>query len=90
MSGELIKTELTKKDIKNAIENMALDKNEYNAFEIDNKICEYYQLDCNMFEELTENSHQFNCISDVYELINDLLRERGYTSDDMYFCKKEK
>lgn len=85
-----MKITLTKEDIKNAIKNMTLDKDEYEAFEIDNKICEYYELDCNMFGELTENSNQFNCISDVYELIDDLLRERGYTSDDMYLYKKEK
>lgn len=84
-----MKTTLTKEDIKNAIKNMTLDKDEYEAFEIDNKICEYYELDCNMFDELTEKSNQFNCISDVYELIDDLLRERGYTSNDMYLYKKE-
>ncbi len=85
-----MKNTLKKNDIKKAIRNMVLDKEEYEAWEIDNKICNYYELDNEMFEELTENSHQFEYISDVYELIDDLMIERGYSSENMCLYKKVK
>jgi hypothetical protein len=81
---------LGRKEIKEAIKNINFDKMEYQGYEIDNLILDYYKLDKDvLFEEYTENSNEFIDIGYVYELIDDLMREKGYVSDDLCLYKKE-
>lgn len=62
----------------------------YEACEFDNFICEYYNLEYTEYEALTEASHEFNYIVDVFDYIDEIVTQRGFKTDDGLTYKKKK
>ena len=71
-----------KKEIYEALTNMNMSKDSYEACEFDNFICEYYNLEYTEYEALTEASHEFNYIVDVFDYIDEIVTQRGFKTDD--------
>ena len=72
------------KEIKKALDNITLTKEEYQGCEIDYLIMQYYNLPENtMLEDVTEPSNEFEDITVVYDYIDDILRVKGYYSTDL-------
>lgn len=79
-----------KKEISKALINMNMSKDKYEAYEFDNFICKYYNLEYTEYEALTEASHEFGYISDVYDYIDEIVTQRGFKTDDGLIYKKKK
>ena len=74
-----------RKEIKEALDNINLDKKQYNGWQIDSMILNYYDLPKNIsLEDVTEVSNEFENITVVYEYIDDLLNKKGYFTIDLY------
>ena len=71
-----------KREIYEALSKMDMCKDKYEAYEFDNFICEYYNLEYTEYETLTEASHEFNYIVDVFDYIDKILKDKGYYSKD--------
>ena len=80
-----------KEEIKKALDNIKFDKEEYQGYEIDYLIMNYYKIpNDTLLEEVTEPSHEFDDITDVYDYIDEIIEEKGYTSTDLVtYIKKE-
>lgn len=82
-------SKIGKEEIKKALENIELTKEEYEAVEFDQMICDYYGVDVNNYCELTEKSHDFSYVVDVFEYIDSIISKKGYESnDDMTIYRK--
>lgn len=79
-----------KKEIYEALANMDMSKDIYEACEFDNFICEYYNLEYTEYEALTEASHEFNYIVDVFDYIDEIVTQRGFKTDDGLTYKRKK
>ena len=67
-----------RKEIRKALDSITLTKKEYQGYEIDTLILQYYNLPEDvMLEDVTESSNEFEDISVVYDFIDDILREKG-------------
>lgn len=73
---------LGKNEIIEAIHNINFDKDKYEAYEIDILICNYYDVHPYLFNDLTEKSHDFCYIVDVYELIDEEMNKIGFKSNE--------
>lgn len=69
------------KEITEAIKNIDFTRDKYEAYEIDILICNYYGVHPYLFNDLTEKSHDFCYIVDVYELIDEEMRKIGFKSN---------
>jgi len=79
-----IKTIIGKNEIQKALSQIKLIKKEYHGYEIDNLILKYYNLPEDvMLEDVTEPSHEFDNITEVYDYIDQILIDKGYTSTDL-------
>lgn len=81
------------KEIKEALNNYNFTKNKYHGYELDTIILKYNGFDEKqvLLEEPTEQSNEFNDIGDVYCLIDEIMEEKGYKSDDFeLYIKEEK
>ena len=67
-----------RKEIRKALDSITLTKKEYQGYEIDTLILQYYNLPEDvMLEDVTESSNEFEDIAVVYDFIDDILREKG-------------
>ena len=79
-----VQTIIGKNKIKEALNQIELTKDEYHGYEIDNLILKYYNLPEDiMLEDVTEPSHEFDNITEVYDYIDEILISKGYTSTDL-------
>ena len=70
--------------------NMGFTKNQYEAWELDKIIQDYYGIDLNTYEEATENSGEFENITDVFCYIDSYMQNIGYESEDLtLYIKKD-
>lgn len=77
------------KEILEALENIKLTKEEYQGWEIDSLILQYHGLPKDtLLEEVTEPSGNFADITEVYTLIDLILSQKGYITDDLALYKK--
>ena len=82
---------LGRKEIKEAINNLAFTKEKYRGWEIDEMILKYHKIpNIYSLEEPTEESREFENISVVYDYIDELMKQKGYISDDLSLYKKIK
>lgn len=73
-----------RKEIKEALNNIQFTKKEYQGYEIDYLILQYYNIsEDTMLEEVTEPTNEFDNICEVYEYIDDIMQEKGYYSTDL-------
>lgn len=80
---------LGRKEIKEAIDNLSFIKKEYAGWEIDEMILKYHKIPTiYSLEEPTEESNEFENITDVYIFIDGLMNEKGYASHDWSIYKK--
>lgn len=80
-----------KNEIREALEHFTFDKKEYHGYELDNFILSYHGFDVSkvLLEEPTELSNEFDYITDVYCLIDEIMEQKGYKSDDLELYVKE-
>lgn len=70
--------------------NIGFTKNQYEAWELDKIIQDYYGIDLNTYEEATENSGEFENIADVFCYIDSYMQNIGYESEDLtLYIKKD-
>ena len=70
--------------------NKGFTKNQYEAWELDKIIQDYYGIDLNTYEEATENSGEFENIDDVFCYIDSYMQNIGYESEDLtLYIKKD-
>jgi hypothetical protein len=73
-----------RKEIKEALNNIQFTKKEYQVYEIDYLILQYYNISKDtMLEDVTEPTNEFDNICEVYEYIDDIMQEKGYYSTDL-------
>ena len=69
--------------------NIGFNKNQYEAWELDKIIQDYYGIDLDTYEEATENSGEFENIADVFCFIDMYMRNMGYESEDLILYTKK-
>ena len=87
--SEADKLKIGAKEIEKALANYNFTKKQYEAWELDKIIQDYYGIDIDKYEEATENSGEFENIADVFYYIDSYMQNIGYESEDLTLYTKK-